>query len=159
MKTYVHASVVLRDCGKVLLVREAKAANRGQWNFPGGHVEPGEAMAAAAVREAKEETCLGVFLNDLIGVYTGVMRSGDQSVRFVFGGHAMTGEAAAGDEITEVRWFPLEDIGNLADEKLVAPKMFKRIVADIENGISWPVSVLSEDDDVDVSVDKDSPDE
>lgn len=159
MKILVHASVVIRDRGQVLLVREGKAEIRGRWNFPGGHVEPGETIAGAATRETREETGLGVFLNDLIRVYTGGLHSGVQSVRFVFGGHAMTGEAAAGDDIQEVRWFPLADLGGFSDDEVVAPRMFRKIVADLNAGITWPVSVLGEEEGFDLSVHAKSPGE
>lgn len=42
--------------GQVILVRRKKAPLQGQWSIPGGVVELGEAMAAAAVREVREET-------------------------------------------------------------------------------------------------------
>ena len=40
------------------------------WAIPGGHVEYGESVETAAVREAKEETSLDVKLIKLLGVYS-----------------------------------------------------------------------------------------
>jgi 8-oxo-dGTP diphosphatase len=51
---------VWRD-GAVLLVRRGGAAGE-VWSFPGGHVEWGESLAAAARREVLEETGLSVTL-------------------------------------------------------------------------------------------------
>ena len=54
----VCAAVILRS-GTVLLARRRPGLmHAGQWEFPGGRVEPGETPAAALVRELREE--LGV---------------------------------------------------------------------------------------------------
>ena len=43
--------VVLNAAGEVLLIRYAD----GAWTFPKGHIDPGETIAIAAVREVHEE--------------------------------------------------------------------------------------------------------
>jgi 8-oxo-dGTP diphosphatase len=47
----------------VILVQRGKAPNKGQWGFPGGHVELGETALEAAARELLEET--GVYANPM----------------------------------------------------------------------------------------------
>ena len=44
------------DTSRVLLIKRATAPSSGMWCFPGGRLELGETMAAAAAREVMEET-------------------------------------------------------------------------------------------------------
>lgn len=48
-------AVVIRD-GEGPLVQRSNPPDTGRWGFPGGKIEFGERLEAAAVREAQEET-------------------------------------------------------------------------------------------------------
>jgi len=50
-------SLVLRG-ERILLIRRAFSPARGKWSIPGGHVELGESVLEAAVRELREEAGL-----------------------------------------------------------------------------------------------------
>jgi ADP-ribose pyrophosphatase YjhB (NUDIX family) len=54
----VHVSVVLENSEGLLMVQEGKRDVYGIWNLPGGHVESGEGVTVAGVREVHEETGL-----------------------------------------------------------------------------------------------------
>lgn len=64
------AGTIPVDDGRVLLTRRAINPGYGKWTFPGGFVDWGEAVEAAAVRETFEETGLRVALDGLVGVYS-----------------------------------------------------------------------------------------
>jgi 8-oxo-dGTP pyrophosphatase MutT (NUDIX family) len=62
------ATVVERD-GKFLMVKETKG-DRQYINQPAGHVEPGEDIIAAALRETYEETGWVVSVSGFLGIST-----------------------------------------------------------------------------------------
>ena len=54
-------AAVIRRGGSILVTRRLDGAERGgQWEFPGGKVEPGESEPAALVREIREELACDV---------------------------------------------------------------------------------------------------
>ncbi len=59
--------IVLDSRGWILL---EKRSDCGIWGLPGGRIEPGESVKAAAVREVYEETGLTVEITKLLGVYS-----------------------------------------------------------------------------------------
>ncbi len=61
--------VVIELAGGGIVLIERKHPPPG-WALPGGFVDLGETVEAAAVREAKEETSLDVELVELLGVYS-----------------------------------------------------------------------------------------
>ncbi len=66
----VVAGVIAVEDGRLLLTRRAINPAHGKWTFPGGYVDWGEPVDAAAVRETYEETGLEVALQGLVGVYS-----------------------------------------------------------------------------------------
>src|SRR5689334_20841906 len=62
------AFAAVRDVtGRLLLVRRC---DTGDWELPGGHVDPGESATDAAVRETAEESGITVEITGLVGIYT-----------------------------------------------------------------------------------------
>jgi 8-oxo-dGTP diphosphatase len=71
---YLHPKIVavtipVRD-GRVLLARRAIEPSHGLWTFPGGYVDWGESVAAAAQREMREEVGLDLAPGGLVGIYS-----------------------------------------------------------------------------------------
>jgi ADP-ribose pyrophosphatase YjhB (NUDIX family) len=102
----VAGTIPVRDDGRLLLLRRAIEPRLGYWVFPGGFMDVGETAEEAAIRETMEEAQLEVGNLRLSGVYT---RTGPGVVVIVFEAQAM-GEAAAGDETSEVAWFHAHEI-------------------------------------------------
>ena len=98
--------VLVRD--ERLLVVERRFEPLG-WSLPGGFVEIGETLEAAARREAREETGLDVVLDDLLGCYSEPGRDPRRHVvSVVYVAHA-AGEPRAGDDARSLCWVPLTD--------------------------------------------------
>jgi 8-oxo-dGTP diphosphatase len=75
------------------------------WALPGGFVDEGETVEAAAIREAREETGLDVELMDLVYVYSDPRRDPRKhTMSVVFLGRA-SGEPAGADDAEEARAF------------------------------------------------------
>ena len=66
----IMVDVVIPSERGVVLIRRASDPFGGQWALPGGFVEVGETVEAAAAREAAEETGLAVEIAGLVGVYS-----------------------------------------------------------------------------------------
>ncbi len=110
-KVHVVAGVVIQQHGKILLVQEYGAEINGKWNLPGGHVEAGETIEAAAVREAKEETGYDVELERALIVIHGGM---DHPVLHTFVARVTGGELSfPPGEILAAEWFTAEDIRSM----------------------------------------------
>ena len=80
------------------------------WALPGGFIEYGETAAAAAVREAREETGLDVVLTELFHVYSNPARDPrSHTIAIVFIGTA-SGAPVGGDDAAEAAVFAAEAV-------------------------------------------------
>jgi len=93
----VACSVVERDHG-ILLLRRATEPQKGKWVLPGGYVDRGEEVRAAAIRETVEETGLLTRIRDLLGVYS---YPGRFAAVVVYVAEYISGELAMSDENDE----------------------------------------------------------
>jgi 8-oxo-dGTP diphosphatase len=65
----VAVGLVARDpAGRLLLVERGNPPHQGRWSLPGGRVEGGETIAAAATRELAEETGLEADVGEIAGI-------------------------------------------------------------------------------------------
>lgn len=126
------AFVVDRTRTRLLLIHHGKLR---LWLQPGGHVDPGEDVPAAAIREVHEETGVvgvpidtGVFDVDVhpIPASDGRPRHNHYDVRFLL--EASSEDLVDSDEVLGVRWVPFDEVGEIvtdlsvlrATEKLVS---------------------------------------
>lgn len=99
------ACTVFMHDGGIVLLRRASPPQKGKWVFPGGFVNRGEPVDAAAIREAREEVNLKVGLTGILDVYS---FAGEETAVVVYAAHVLSGKLEARAESAEVRAFPPE---------------------------------------------------
>lgn len=102
-------AVIWNDKSEIVLIRRGKAPRRDQWSIPGGHLEWGESLRDAVLREVREETGLIVEIAGLIDTVDLITRNetGDATRHYVlvdFAARLIAGELRAGSDATEARW-------------------------------------------------------
>ncbi|HSW98583.1 MAG TPA: NUDIX hydrolase [Candidatus Saccharimonadales bacterium] len=100
--------LVVNDAGEMLaLKRDPNDVNRpGEWDFPGGNVDPGEDLIQAALRETQEEAGLDFALDDLKLVYGATGTNPKGSITWLFFRTFVKGRPAVkiSHEHTEYTW-------------------------------------------------------
>jgi len=92
---------------RLVLVRRAIEPGYGLWVFPGGYVDRGEEITAAAVREAREESGLDVRIDRLVNIYS---YGGRSPIIIVYAASILGGTLCADDECLEVGLFRSDQI-------------------------------------------------
>jgi len=135
---YLAATVVVELDDGLVLLRRAIAPDAGIWHLPIGHLEFDEPPAAAALREAGEETGLLLDAPVLLDFeYTSAI--GDPAMYyliFCYRANAVGGELRADEENSEARVFPPDALPELKwssqRRALAAWQAWKQ-------GQAWPV--------------------
>jgi len=108
------AILVLDEQNRLLMM---KRSDNECWSVPGGSMEPGELVEAAAKRETLEESKLEIGEMSLFGVFSGPelfykYPNGDEvyNVIIVYLSCDWCGDVKINDEHTEWRWYSANEI-------------------------------------------------
>ncbi len=135
------AAVVQRD-GKFLLVEEETSAGLA-FNQPAGHLEEGEALIDAVVREVLEETAYHFKPTLLVGVYNWRRPDGEVTyLRFAFAGDLRGWEAGRklDDGIVAAHWLTLDEVK--ATQARHRSPLILRCIEDLVAGKRYPLDLL-----------------
>jgi 8-oxo-dGTP diphosphatase len=141
----VGVGAVIINGDRVVLVRRGGEPLAGEWSVPGGVVELGETLRAAAEREALEETGLHVRAGEVLDVFDSIWGPEDTTVADEKRGpryhyvlidflcEVISGELRAGSDAAEARWMTRGEVKTMQLRemvRMVISKGFEKNAAD-----------------------------
>lgn len=140
-QTAVLVGAVIQKDDHFLLVRELKDVCRGKWNFPGGHLKPGESIFDGTIREVKEESGHDI---ELTGRYSSINCVSDHGTLLLIPFAAKSIRVSAqpnAKEISEIGWFTRAEINAMRAE-LRFPELIADLLDEVEQGHTLPLSTI-----------------
>lgn len=123
-KKYPVAAVssIIVSNEKVLLVKRKYPPGQGKWGLPGGHVEYGETLTDAVIREIKEETNYEIKPVRYLFPCTVIRKKDPEDINpaiyhyiiHVFEGEVIGGKLKAATDAEEAKWIPIDQALNMS---------------------------------------------
>ncbi|MBI2971355.1 MAG: NUDIX domain-containing protein [Candidatus Aenigmarchaeota archaeon] len=124
-------SAVIEKEGRILLVKRLYQPERNYWAVPGGHVDKGETLLEAIVRECKEEVgTVHITPNRPLFTFTHDAKLGHRHRAHLFRGMA-AGSMHARSDAQKLGWFTLKQMQrmNLTHyTKKILNKLYARVL-------------------------------
>lgn len=114
----IGVAVMVWHKQRVLLVQRSKEPLAGQWSVPGGAIELGETVEAAARREIREECSVEISQPRFITAVDVIHRDQAELVQYHYvllemQAEWLSGEPQAGDDALAIDWFGVDDLAGL----------------------------------------------
>lgn len=139
---HVTVAVVVEHGERFLLVEE-EIDGRLLFNQPAGHLDDGETLAGAALRETLEETAWEVELHAIVGIYQWRHPVGEETfVRFCFAATSRRHHPnrALDQGIRRATWLTRDEVAACGD-RLRSPLVL-RCIDDYRAGHRYPLKLL-----------------
>lgn len=144
MSPHITVAALVEREGLFLMVEE-KTQQGLRFNQPAGHVEPGEGLLAACVRETQEETQWLVEPLGFIGCYTYQNPAGTLYYRFAFKAQLLSLQASPLDpDIVAVHWLSADDIEHLWQQDRLRSPIVRDLVHDHQAQQCYPLQLIHE---------------
>lgn len=143
-KPHVTVAAIIEQDQKFLLVEEIIDGQK-VLNQPAGHLEDGESIIAATIRETLEETARHFTPEYLVGLYRWKMPAKDRTyIRYCFNGQASeTIENMPLDtDILRTVWLSYDEI--IKQKNALRSPLVLACVDDYRNGERYPLTMLKE---------------
>jgi len=110
--------IVFNSEDKILLVQRGREPNLDLWALPGGLVELGEELKAAAKREVKEECNIEVEVGDAVSVVDLILKDQNEKVKYHYilidyNAKYIAGDIIPQSDVNDVNWFSFQEMDNL----------------------------------------------
>ncbi len=137
------AAIIERNQRFILVTDKTKSGLK--LNQPAGHVEIGENIIEAVVREVAEETSLHFIPEYLVGVYHFQATNNTTYIRFCFSGslndyNKQPCPSPGDEDVIEAKWYTLNEIQNQVPNH--RSKIVLRCIQDYLAGNKFPLDVV-----------------
>ncbi|HEU4342312.1 MAG TPA: NUDIX domain-containing protein [Candidatus Binatia bacterium] len=120
---------VIRE-GRLLMVRRASRHGRGNWQLPGGFIEPDETIEQAVVREVQEEAAVAAEVEGVLGLRSRYDPDSGNGIYIIMLLRAVSGEPKPdGSEVDHAGYFTLEQIRELTPLPPVNWEIAQRVLS------------------------------
>jgi len=144
-KPNVTVAAIVEHDGKYLLIEEEPEAGAGLFlNQPAGHLDPGESLIQAAIRETLEETAYTFVPEYLVGIYQWHAHRVDTTyLRFAFGGHVTQHdpERKLDTGILRATWYSVDEINQMLHRH--RSPLVMQCIQDYLAGKRYPLELLT----------------
>ncbi len=113
-------ALLIRD-KNLLLIKRKYHPDAGYWSIPGGHLNLGERVEDAALRETEEETGFKTRINGLAGIINKIMRDDEGKIEYHYVllnyfveqiEEAADKEPIANDDALDAKFVPFNELKN-----------------------------------------------
>jgi len=144
-KPHVTVATIAERNGKYLLVEELNSLGEKVVNQPAGHLDEGESLIEACIRETMEETGWAFEPQALVGIYRWVSpRDGETFLRYSFCGQL--GEQVSPEPldstILRARWLSREQLESSSIQ--LRSVLVTHCIDDYLSGARYPLTLLSD---------------